>query len=240
MTPKNCHPLVWKLATQLLVQTPIKTSSHRLLFGAFSYRVPQLPTIPLEDLGFVPKSKFGQLKRNYWNPTGAEEVKAHLASRAKNDFTSLTLRLNGLKKARSSQGYCITNLVLSHSQGVHRAVVQYRSTEVFCKHLADWTFLNWVYDQLGVAPAETTFQFANCYATAMFFPSLFNFVDPEAFFSWTSTTVPDKHEFLVKYFHRMFSDPNARSGFGTQRRQHRLAWSDPPRWKLALGASYGH
>lgn len=228
------------LAKSLLVRDPIKTSSHRLLYGAFSYTLDRLPEIDLEDLGFVPRSKFTQLKRNYWNPAGAEEVKGHLSDRQRNDFTSLTLRLNGQKKARSSQGYCITNLVLSHTRGEIRAVVQYRSTEVFCKHVADWHFLTWVFEQLEVEPIEVTFQMANCYATAMFFPSLFQHVDPVEFFEWTSANVPDRHSFLVSYFLRMYADSTHVSGFGTQRRQHVLAWKSQAPTLRALEWISGH
>lgn len=147
-------------------------------------------TVPYSGMGYKnDTSKHKQLARNYHNLEALEAANMKLKTRIqkKSSQTSVAVMMGAGKKSSLSMGFCMQSLVASHTKEGIRLVLFYRSTEVIQKFLADLKFLNeFIIPQLlkgvdHISVISVKFYFVNAYVSAMFFPLVYQLVDPVDF-----------------------------------------------------------
>lgn len=136
------------------------------------------------------KTKMDQLRRNYFNEEAIDKVREAFKSRinsrgAKRLQTCVTTNMLNREKKVTSMGQCIQTLTLNYlsdgkgDEGFY-IDINYRSTEVIQKFLADLKFLNdIVFPRLleGIEnpPHVVRFTFSSLYISVMFLPIFFQF-----------------------------------------------------------------
>lgn len=162
--------------------------------------------LSLEELGYNPKSKMGQLKRNYYNEESLKAANEKLKSRmdGKKYQTSVAASTQGGKKDERSQGHCMLQVVVTHftegltGKGKHFLTVDihYRSTELIKKFGADLVFLNQVLipellRDIDIPIREVRFYFSNLFVSSLFLPVLYYMKDPVELLQLVEQEDPD-------------------------------------------------
>lgn len=158
------------------------------------------------DMGYgVRSTKEQQLRRNYLNEEKCMEVNRALKRRIfkeKKKQSTLQLILQNKPKKGSSrgggdektnkhnQGFCMMGLVVSHfnidKKDMIYITINYRTTEMICKFLADLKFLHEVVipmllKDIDIPIKEVRFNFATVYLSVMFLPVVYQFIYPHEF-----------------------------------------------------------
>ena len=158
------------------------------------------------NMGYgVRSTKEQQLRRNYLNEEKCMEVNEALKRRIfgeKKKQTTLQLILHNKAKKGSSrgggdektnkhnQGFCMMGLVVSHfninKEDMIYITINYRTTEMICKFLADLKFLHEVVipkllEGIDLPIKEIRFNFATLYLSVMFLPVVYQFIYPHEF-----------------------------------------------------------
>jgi len=128
-------------------------------------------TLTYEDLGYT-KMKGRQLERIYWPQEGMDAMLEKLSLRKFKPHSSVAVSMAAGVKDSRSQGHCMLSTVVTQtSQGRH-VDLQYRSTEITQKFLADLVFFKHKLVPLfgDYPPKFIRFRFANTYLSAVFAP----------------------------------------------------------------------
>lgn len=176
----------WRQAIYSAMDQPTGVMAHtRRIINDFGCAIPfeamKNPGIDYTDFGYT-KSKFTQLKRNYWNTPTALELVEKLKTRMDKPHSSVAMPLANMDKGDGrSQGHCMQSLVATWIGKEYHLDIYYRSTELQQKFLADLVFLSRMiqedFSEIG-QPKFVRFRFANAYVATVMLPILFRF-DPD-------------------------------------------------------------
>lgn len=163
--------------------------NHQLHFPGSAWK--KGPSLKMEDLMYANyMSKTRQLKRNYLDEEAAKTLQDSLMERiaTKKEFTSVTMIMNNQKKRKESQGFCMSNAVVSYIYpskeylgGKLSVTFNYRITETIMKFGADLIFLRKeVIPRLvgDLRVDEVNFNLSNLYLSPCFLPIFYPFWSP--------------------------------------------------------------
>lgn len=181
------HPTHWNIMlTELcykIASLPSDQSTYtgvRKVVQGVTFETASLPPVNLTQLGYrgVGDAKIKQLMRNYWNQDHIDAARTKLEVRRGSAHTAVAVSCEGEKKSTKSQGFCLRSVIITQTPKKLEADVIYRSTEVIQKFTADLVLLSKIFEALEVNPQRIRFYFANAFLSALYFPSLFQNVDP--------------------------------------------------------------
>lgn len=150
-------------------------------------------SIDCKNLGYSSnKSKMNQLRRNYFPEEKIiqlrEKFKDRIKSRgAKKSQSCFAVNMLNQEKKVTSMGQCIQTIAINYleieKQEFFYIDINYRSTEIVQKFLADLMFLQDIVfpvllDEVDKNPKAIKFTFSCLYISAMFMPVVFQFIEP--------------------------------------------------------------
>lgn len=200
--------------------------------------------------------KFNQLKRIYVNDEEIETSRSKLLTRThsgksgKSSQSCIAFRMGNERKQNQSMGYCMQTILVNwfkkDAYGEPSLIVelQYRSTELTKKFLADLKFLHEyliprIMEGFGREPTEIRFTFGTAYISTMYFPIMFQSEDPYSFLVELAKRDPKfKRPILASFRQWLFADGNPyafkqQAGMHDFMRQRIMpSWSEP--YKLRM------
>jgi hypothetical protein len=199
------------------------------MLTGFTYEVPQIPSVSLEQLGYG-KNKMGQLNKTYWSEAEADRIRAILTKRSDHEFTSVAMAMRGeAKKDNRSMGWCMCSLVVTRiRKGPEIVTMQYRSTELTKKFGGDLVFLSTVFERLGLKPDLVRFQFANAYLSGVFFPYLSVFWPggPLKMLEYLESHNNQLFYKSTQFFLRSACNPGKKFSYSPENCAHKFAWAN--------------
>jgi hypothetical protein len=183
----------------------------------------------LADMGYArPETKLKALTRMYFNPVEADRVRALLLKRRGQAFSAVSMSMVAGAKDSRSMGHCLSAIIISFTPKRCEATITYRSTELIKKFSADLAFLPRVFEQLGISPTRVSFFFGNCFVSGVFFPTLFNYIDPIDFLEMLRKTDPMMLKVATRFLRRSVRNRNQKFPFAPEQHQHDYAWRHFP------------
>lgn len=206
---------------------PYMYNGLRKLVVSVGYTSREWPIVSLEDLGYT-NAKLTSLERMYYNAESVERARALLKKREDQAFSPVSVSMHGGEKRANSLGWCMNSLVVTQTPKTTRVELLYRSTEIIRKFTADLVFLPKIFERLEIKPDEYSFHFSNAFISGVFYPTLFQWVDPIAYLTELQSHEPEFYHVSTKFIRRSVRGKDQVFPYSPENNQHRMAWARIP------------